>query len=81
MFVGPVSVLVADGPPVPVSEVEKTDTSWYVPVRLVALVDKDDQGKPVRFPSSLFSDSVMSEMYVVTGGQGRIIVYGCITIN
>lgn len=76
VFVGPVSVLVADGPPVPVSEVEKTDTSWYVPVRLVALVDKDDQGKPVRFPSSLFSDSVMSEMYVVTGGQGRIIVYG-----
>jgi hypothetical protein len=70
------AVLVAGGPPVPASEVEKTDTTWYVPVRLVSLINKDDQGKPLHFPSTLFSDPVMSEIYVVTGGESRIIIYG-----
>ncbi len=61
---------------VPDAALEKTETNWYVPVRLVSLITKDDQGKPLRFPSTLFSDPVMSEIYVITGGQGRIIIYG-----
>jgi len=77
IFMSSPAVLVAGGPPVPKdSEVEKAVTDWYVPVRLVSLINKDDQGKPLRFPSTLFADPVMSEIYVVTGGESRIIIYG-----
>lgn len=74
--VSSLAVLAAGEPPVSDSAVEKTAANWYVPVRMVSLITKDDQGKPLRFPSTLFSDPVMSEIYVLAGGQGRIIIYG-----
>ena len=49
---------------------------WHVPVKTVAIITEDDQGVPLQFPSVVFFDKTMDETYVVTGGKGRISVYG-----
>jgi len=51
-------------------------TPWPVPVKAVAIINEDDQGLPLKFPSSVFFDKTMNELYVVTGGKGRINLYG-----
>ncbi len=46
------------------------------PIKVIAIITKDDQGNPLRFPSSVFFDDVMDEIYVINGGRGRIVIYG-----
>lgn len=41
----------------------------------VAMLNMDDNGEAIRFPSRVFFDSIMNEVYVVASG-GRIIIYG-----
>ncbi len=45
-------------------------------VRPVAILTLDDLGKSLKYPSALFYDKGMEELYVVSGGSGRIVVYG-----
>lgn len=52
------------------------NTPWPVPVKTVAIINEDDQGVPLKFPSAIFFDKTMDEIYVVSGGNGRIILYG-----
>jgi DNA-binding beta-propeller fold protein YncE len=52
------------------------NTPWPVPIKAVAIINEDDQGLPLKFPSSVFFDKTMNELYVVTGGKGRINLYG-----
>ncbi|MCB2183794.1 MAG: NHL repeat-containing protein [Desulfobulbaceae bacterium] len=47
---------------------------WYVPVKTVSIITEDDQGLPLKFPSYVYFDKTMDEIYVV--GGGRITVYG-----
>ena len=51
-------------------------TPWPVPVKTVAIINEDDQGLPLKFPSAVFFDKTMDEIYVVNGGNGRINLYG-----
>ncbi len=51
------------------------NTPWPVPVKTVKIINEDDQGAPLKFPSSVFYDSSMQEIYVVGGGNGRINIY------
>ena len=51
-------------------------TPWHVPVKVVAIINEDDQGLPLKFPSSVFYDRTMNEIYVVSGGNARINLYG-----
>ncbi len=46
------------------------------PVQAVAIITEDDQGNPLKFPSSVFFDGTMEETYVINGGRGRIVIYG-----
>jgi DNA-binding beta-propeller fold protein YncE len=52
------------------------NTPWHVPVKVVAIINEDDQGLPLKFPSSVFFDRTMNEIYVVSGGNARINLYG-----
>ncbi|MBU4262702.1 MAG: hypothetical protein KKC76_12675 [Proteobacteria bacterium] len=52
------------------------NTPWPVPVKTVAIINEDDQGLPLKFPSAVFFDKTMNEIYVVNGGNGRINLYG-----
>lgn len=51
-------------------------TPWPVPVKTVAIINEDDEGVPLKFPSAVFFDKTMNEIYVVNGGNGRINLYG-----
>jgi len=42
----------------------------------IAQITFDDERKPLDYPFSVFFDPVQEELYVVNGGNGRIIVYG-----
>ncbi len=44
-------------------------------MRLVTVLDKDDQGKPLRFPMNITAENDEKEIYVVNGGQGNILIY------
>lgn len=46
------------------------------PVKLVTMILEDDLGHSLKFPSYVFFDDTMEELYVVNGGAGRIVVYG-----
>ncbi len=48
---------------------------WPVPVNAVALIERDEQGKKIKFPSFVFYDESMKEIYVITS-NGRITIYG-----
>ncbi len=45
-------------------------------MRLVAMLDKDDQGKPLRFPMNITAENDVQEIYVINGGQSNILIYG-----
>lgn len=45
-------------------------------VQSVAQITFDDEGRPLDYPSSVFYDPLQEELYVINGGNGRIIVYG-----
>ncbi|HEB51202.1 MAG TPA: hypothetical protein ENI89_11405 [Desulfobulbus sp.] len=47
-----------------------------VEVKVVAVLTRDEQGEPLRYPSAVFSDHGMDETYVVAGGKGKVVVYG-----
>jgi DNA-binding beta-propeller fold protein YncE len=47
-----------------------------VPVKLVAQISVDDDGQQLNYPSAVFFDPVMEEIYLVNGGNGRVVVYG-----
>lgn len=59
-----------------VSAQPEEKTPWPVPVKTVAIINEDDQGVPLKFPSAVFFDKTMNEIYVVNGGNGRINLYG-----
>lgn len=45
-------------------------------MRLVTILNKDDRGKPLRFPMNITAEDDEKEIYVVNGGQGNILIYG-----
>ncbi len=47
-----------------------------VETQSVAQITFDDEGAALDFPASVFFDPKREELYVVNGGNGRIIVYG-----
>jgi DNA-binding beta-propeller fold protein YncE len=47
-----------------------------VETQSVAQITFDDEGESLDFPASVFFDPEREELYVVNGGNGRIIVYG-----
>lgn len=47
-----------------------------VETQSVAQITFDDEGEPLDYPASVFFDPARDELYVVNGGNGRIIVYG-----
>lgn len=50
--------------------------SKIVETQSIAQITFDDEGKPLDYPASVFFDPVQEELYVINGGNGRIIVYG-----
>ena len=47
-----------------------------VGVEIVAILNTDELGKRLRYPSAVMYDKEMDETYVVAGGEGKIVVYG-----
>lgn len=47
-----------------------------VPLRSVAQLTVDDDGRPLNYPSAVFYDPVEEEIYLVNGGTSRVVVYG-----
>ncbi len=47
-----------------------------VPVKSIAQISVDDDGHPLNYPSAVFFDPVMDEVYLVNGGNGRVVLYG-----
>lgn len=47
-----------------------------VQVRSIAQITVDDENRPLNYPSYLFYDPFMEEIYLSNIGSGRIIVYG-----
>ncbi len=45
-------------------------------MRLVTILDRDDMGKPLRFPMNITAEKDEKEIYVINGGQGNILIYG-----
>jgi len=50
-------------------------TSLGDPVIPIAILTKDDQGKPLKFPSSVFCDHKTGEIYVVSSGSSKVVIY------
>ncbi len=44
-------------------------------VRLVAMITKDNLGRPLSYPSTLFYDPAEGELYVTNPGKGEIVIY------
>ncbi len=61
---------------VPAGRCEEDSGEPRVEVRVVAVLTRDEQGEPLRYPSAVFNDHGLDETYVVTGGEGRVVVYG-----
>jgi DNA-binding beta-propeller fold protein YncE len=47
-----------------------------VGIEVVAILDTDELGKQLLYPSSVTYDKERDETYVVGGGEGKVIVYG-----
>lgn len=45
-------------------------------MRLVTILDRDDQGKALRFPVNITTENDTGEIYVINGGRGNILIYG-----
>lgn len=43
---------------------------------VVAVLSTDDRGENLRMPSALFFDRQADELYLLNGGDGRLVVYG-----
>ncbi len=50
-------------------------TSLGDPVIPIAMLTKDDQGQPLKFPSSVFCDQKTGEIYVVSSGSSKVVIY------
>lgn len=46
-----------------------------VGIVVVAILNTDELGNKLRYPSSVYHDPVMDETYVVAGGEGKVVVY------
>lgn len=56
---------------------EEDQGDRQVTVRVVAVLSTDELGAKLRYPSSVYCDVEMDEIYVVSGGgESRIVVYG-----
>ena len=47
-----------------------------IPLRSIAQLTVDDDGRLLSYPHTVFYDPVEEEIYLVNGGTGRVIVYG-----
>jgi len=47
-----------------------------VPIKPLAQIKIDDDGRPLGYPTTVFYDSTEEEIYVVNGGSNRVVVYG-----
>jgi ribosomal protein L24E len=47
-----------------------------VPLNMVGEITHDEQGLPLFYPSAVFFDPFLDEIYLVHGGRARILVYG-----
>ncbi len=47
-----------------------------VDIEVVAILHTDEEGAKLSYPSSVTYDKEMDEIYVVGGGEGKVIVYG-----
>jgi DNA-binding beta-propeller fold protein YncE len=47
-----------------------------VPVKSIAQIAVDDDGRPLNYPSAVFYDPTEEEIYLVNSGSGRVVVYG-----
>ena len=47
-----------------------------IPLRSVAQLTVDDEGRALNYPSIVFYDSQEDEIYLVNGGTSRVVVYG-----
>ncbi|MBU1139989.1 MAG: NHL repeat-containing protein [Proteobacteria bacterium] len=47
-----------------------------VGVEVIAILNTDELGERLRYPSAVMYDKEMDETYVVGGGEGKVIVYG-----
>lgn len=43
---------------------------------VLTVINSDDRGEKLRMPSALFFDHKANELYLLNGGEGRLIVYG-----
>lgn len=53
-----------------------TEEDGVVDIEVVAILHTDEEGGKLRYPSSVTYDKEMDEIYVVGGGEGKVIVYG-----
>ncbi len=56
--------------------VAELEEGGVVGVEVVAILDTDEFGDKLRYPSSVTYNKDMDETYVVAGGEGKVIVYG-----
>jgi len=47
-----------------------------VPLRSIAQITSDDDGRPLNYPVTVFYDPAVDETYIVNGISGRVVVYG-----
>ena len=47
-----------------------------VPIDSIAQISVDDEGQKLNYPAAVFFDPVLEEIYLVNGGNGRVVVYG-----
>jgi len=55
---------------------DENNASAKFSYEIVKVIEKDDRGKHIKMPSSLFFDRQRGELYVINGVNNRIIVYG-----
>jgi len=58
------------------SGVASAGDASYKPLTSIAQIVIDEEGQHLDYPVAVTYDPVMEEIYVVNGGQGRIVVYG-----
>lgn len=52
------------------------EVEGQIGIEVLAILSTDERGAPLRYPSSVTYDPDMDEIYVVGGGEGKVIVYG-----
>jgi len=51
-------------------------SDFMVPVKSIAQIKIDDNNHPLNFPVEVFFDPVEEEIYLINGGNNRVVVYG-----